>query len=191
MKNQTHRRKSMKLLICSDIHGDADSAAALIQRLEKDAADKIIILGDIIYHGPRNDLPNGYAPKKVISALSALSEKIIAVRGNCDTEVDQMVLPFPILSDYSYVLVDGLTFLLTHGHKLSPENPPPMASGTILLGGHTHIPKIEDISNGCIYVNPGSVSLPKENNPKTYAVYENRNLTIKKLDGTIFAKRDF
>lgn len=181
----------MKLLICSDIHGDAESTAAVIQRFKEEAADKIIILGDIIYHGPRNDLPSGYAPKKVISELSALSEKIIAVRGNCDTEVDQMVLPFPILSEYSYVLVDGLTFLATHGHKLSPENPPPMARGTILLGGHTHIPKIEDMANGCIYVNPGSVSLPKENNPKTYAIYENRRLTVKELSGKTFLEKEF
>lgn len=181
----------MKLLICSDIHGDADSASAITERFYEESADKIIILGDILYHGPRNDLPGGYAPKKVIASLSSLSEKIIAVRGNCDTEVDQMVLPFPILSDYSYVIIDGLTFMATHGHKFSPENPPPMASGTVLLGGHTHIPKISDMPNGCVYVNPGSVSLPKEDNPKTYAVYENRKLTIKELSGKTFLEKEF
>lgn len=181
----------MKLLICSDIHGDADSLALLLERFSEEKADKLIILGDIIYHGPRNDLPGGYMPKKVISMLSELKEKIIAVRGNCDTEVDQMVLPFPILSDYSYVLTDGLTLLLTHGHKYSPENPPPMASGTLLLGGHTHIPGFSDIANDSFYINPGSVSLPKENNPKTYAVYENRKITIKCFDGKVFKEKSF
>ncbi len=180
----------MKLLICSDIHGDAESLSLLIERFHKEAADKIIILGDILYHGPRNDLPSGYAPKKVISILSDLKEKIIAVRGNCDTEVDQMVLPFPMLSEYALISADGLTLLATHGHKISSENPP-MTSGTVLLAGHTHIPKIEPIQNGCTYVNPGSVSLPKEENPKTYAVYENRSITVKELSGKLFLKKEF
>ena len=180
----------MKILICSDIHGDADSLELLIKRFYEEKADKILILGDILYHGPRNDLPLGYAPKKVISVLSELKEKIIAVRGNCDTEVDQMVLPFPILSDYSYVIADGLTMLATHGHKFSPENPPPMAGGTILLGGHTHIPKISEIGES-YYVNPGSISLPKENNPQTYAIYENRKITVKRLDGELFLEKAF
>ena len=182
----------MKILICSDIHGDADSLEILLKRFSEEKAEKIIILGDIIYHGPRNDLPCGYAPKKVISMLSEYKESIIAVRGNCDTEVDQMVLPFPILSDYSYVFADGLSMLLTHGHKYSPENRPPMAKETVLLGGHTHIPGFSDLENGCSYVNPGSVSIPKENNPKTYAVYENRKITIKKLtDGSVFKEKSF
>ena len=173
----------MKLLICSDIHGDADTLTALLKRFSEEGADKLVILGDLLYHGPRNDLPDGYAPKKVIALLSELKERIISVRGNCDTEVDQMVLPFPILADYSYVLTDGLTLLLTHGHKYSPENPPPMAKGTLLLGGHTHVPKFLELDNGCFYFNPGSISLPKENNPKTYAIYENRTLTLKELTG--------
>ena len=181
----------MKIAICSDIHGDADSLELFLERFHKENAAKLLILGDIIYHGPRNDLPKGYAPKKVIAMLSEIKDVIISVRGNCDTEVDQMVLPFPILSDYSYVLADGLTLLATHGHKYSPDNPPPMASGTVMLGGHTHVPKIEEISNGCFYVNPGSVSLPKENNPKTYAVYENRKITVKTLDGSIFKENSF
>lgn len=181
----------MKILICSDIHGDAECLTALLERFSQEKADKILILGDILYHGPRNDLPEGYAPKKVISLLSQIKEKIISVRGNCDTEVDQMVLPFPILSDYSYIFDGDLTILATHGHKYTPENPPPMASGTILLGGHTHIPLISEIQNGCCYVNPGSISLPKENNPKTYAIYENRKITIKTLSGESFKEKRF
>ena len=181
----------MKLLICSDIHGDADCLALLLERYKTENAEKLVILGDILYHGPRNDIPAGYAPKKVIAKLTEIKDKIIAVRGNCDTEVDQMVLPFPILSDYSYILADGLSMLMTHGHKFSPENPPPMSNGTILLGGHTHVLKIEPLENGCFYVNPGSVSLPKENNPKTYAIYEDRKISIKTLDGEVFMEKVF
>ena len=181
----------MKILICSDIHGDAESLSALLKRFEEEKADKLLILGDVLYHGPRNDLPSGYAPKKVIAMLSEIKEKIISVRGNCDTEVDQMVLPFPILSDYSYVVTDGLTMLATHGHKYTPDAPPPLAKGTILLGGHTHIPGFADITDDSVYVNPGSISLPKENNPKTYAIYENRRITIKELDGKPFMERSF
>ena len=157
-----------------------------MKRFSAETADKILILGDILYHGPRNDLPAGYAPKKVISMLSELKDKIISVRGNCDTEVDQMVLPFPILADYSYLITDRLTIFATHGHKYSPDLPPPMASGTVMLGGHTHVPKIELMENGCYYINPGSISLPKENNPKTYAVYEDGKISIKQLDGALF-----
>ena len=120
--------------------------------------------------------------------LSELKDKIISVRGNCDTEVDQMVLPFPILSDYSFILADGLTLLATHGHKFSPEAPPPMASGTVLLGGHTHIPCISELSDGCFYVNPGSISLPKEGNPKSYMTYESGVFEIKDFDGKILKK---
>lgn len=181
----------MKILICSDIHGDMDCLALLLERYKEEKAEKLVILGDILYHGPRNDIPAGYAPKKVIAALSEMKDEIIAVRGNCDTEVDQMVLPFPILSDYSYVLADGLTMLMTHGHKFSPENPPPMAKDTIMLGGHTHVTKIVALDNGCCYVNPGSISIPKENNPKTYAVYENRRITVKTLDGEVFNEKAF
>ncbi len=181
----------MKMMICSDVHGDAEALGILLERFKEEKAEKLIILGDILYHGPRNDLPCGYAPKKVIAMLSEIKEKIIAVRGNCDTEVDQMVLPFPILSDYSYVFADGLTMLLTHGHKYSPENPPPMASGTVMLGGHTHVLGFADIGNSCHYVNPGSVSLPKENKPKTYAVYEDRKIAIKRLDGSVFEEKIF
>ncbi len=178
----------MKLVICSDIHGDADTLSTLLSRFSEEGADKLIILGDILYHGPRNDLPSGYAPKKVITLLSEVKDKIISVRGNCDTEVDQMVLPFPILSDYSYILTDGLTLLLTHGHRYSPENPPPMADGTVLLGGHTHVPKFIKLDGSSYYFNPGSISLPKENNPKTYAVYENRTLILKELSGKVISK---
>ena len=175
----------MKLLIASDIHGDADCCRALLNAAERENAEKILILGDILYHGPRNDLPEGYAPKKVIEMLNAASDKLLCVRGNCDTEVDQMVLSFPILSDTAFVY-DGeekLTLYMSHGHKYSPDNLPPISGRVVFLYGHTHIlGKTE--KNGIPCVNPGSVSLPKGGNKKTYAVYEGGNITVKTLDGT-------
>ena len=111
----------MKLLIASDIHGSAYWCGRLCEEIEKENPDRVILLGDLLYHGPRNDLPRDYAPKKVIPMLSALAEKIIAVRGNCEAEVDQMVLPFPCLADFSQLLVDGKTFYLTHGHMPIPR----------------------------------------------------------------------
>ena len=181
----------MKLFIISDIHGDIGCLKKAIEKFDEEGADRIVILGDILYHGPRNDIPKEYNPKEVISLLSQFKNKIIAVRGNCDTEVDQTVLPFPILSDYSYVLIDGLTIMATHGHKYSPENPPPLSEGAILLGGHTHVLKAEPFGNGNFYINPGSISLPKENNPKTYIIYEDKRFTIKTLDGVTVKEKHF
>ena len=128
----------MKLLIASDIHGDIESAEILIEAFKKNNCDKIVLLGDILYHGPRNNLPGRYAPKEVIELLNKYSDKILAVRGNCDTEVDQMVLEFPILADYAILSLDGLTVYATHGHNYNTKTPPPLAAGDILLHGHTH-----------------------------------------------------
>ena len=174
----------MKLLIASDIHGDADCCQAMIDAFERENAEKILILGDILYHGPRNDLPLGYAPKRVIEMLNNISDKLLCVRGNCDTEVDQMVLNFPVLSETSFVY-DGeekLTLFMSHGHKYSPDNIPPLSGDTVFLYGHTHLPGKTE-KDGIVCINPGSVSLPKGGNPKTYAVYESRKLTVKTLDG--------
>ena len=175
----------MKLLIASDIHGDADCCKALLNAAERENAEKILILGDILYHGPRNDLPEGYAPKKVIEMLNSVSDKLLCVRGNCDTEVDQMVLSFPILSDTAFVY-DGeekLTLYMSHGHKYSPDNLPPISGRAVFLYGHTHLLGLT-VKNGLSCVNPGSVSLPKGGNEKTYAIYESGKITVKKLDGT-------
>ena len=167
----------MKLLICSDIHGDIECMNKILEIFNKDAYDRLVILGDILYHGPRNDLPENYAPKKVIEALNAVSDKVLAVRGNCDTEVDQMVLSFPILSDYAMLFLDGVRVYLTHGHKYSPTTPPPLQSGDVMLYGHTHVLKIEYIGDN-VFINPGSITLPKESNPRTYMCYENAEFTI-------------
>ena len=181
----------MKLIIASDIHGDAQCCRSLLKQAENEHADKILLLGDILYHGPRNDLPEGYAPKEVIEMLNAASDKLLCVRGNCDTEVDQMVLSFPILSDTAFVY-DGekdITLYMSHGHKYSPDNLPPLQKGTVFLSGHTHIlGKWE--KNGIVCINPGSVSIPKGGNSKTYAIYENGAIEIRSLEGITVERYD-
>ncbi len=181
----------MKLLICSDIHGDFDAAVATLEAFKKEGADRILILGDILYHGPRNDLPAGYAPKNVIALLNEHKEDILAVRGNCDTEVDQMVLNFPILADYALIELDGLSVFATHGHHHNTTTPPPLKAGDILLHGHTHVLCAVPFGNDNCYLNPGSVSLPKEGNPKTYMIYENRCFTVKTFDGGVVLEKQF
>ena len=181
----------MKLIICSDIHGDLNSAERVFEAMHRENADKILILGDLLYHGPRNDLPATYAPKEVIKLLNENKKLILSVRGNCDTEVDQMVLEFPILADYAILELDGLTVFATHGHHHNTATPPPLMPNEILLHGHTHILKIEEFGENNFYINPGSVALPKENNPRTYMVYESRRFTIKDLDGNVIKEKQF
>ena len=181
----------MKLLICSDIHGDLDSMQKIMKAYEEEKADRILILGDLLYHGPRNDLPKTYAPKEVIKILNKNKNLILSVRGNCDTEVDQMVLEFPILADYALLSLDGLTVFATHGHHHNTATPPPLKSGDILLHGHTHVLKCEEFGNGNFYINPGSAALPKEENPRTYMIYENRTFEVKTFDGETVLKKSF
>ena len=181
----------MKILIASDIHGDLDSMKKVLAAYESEGAEKLLLLGDLLYHGPRNDLPSTYAPKAVIELLNENKNNILTVRGNCDTEVDQMVLAFPILADYVWLSVDGLSVLATHGHHHNTATPPPIKAGDILLHGHTHVLKIEEFGNGNWYINPGSAALPKENNPRTYAIYENRRFAIKTFDGAVVLEKQF
>ena len=181
----------MKLLIASDIHGDLDSMKKVLTAFESEGAEKLLLLGDLLYHGPRNDLPATYAPKAVIELLNANKNNIMTVRGNCDTEVDQMVLTFPILADYIYLSLDGLGIFATHGHHHNTQTPPPLRKGEILLHGHTHVLKCEEFGDENFYLNPGSAALPKENNPQTYMVYENRRFTVKDFDGKIILDKQF
>ncbi len=181
----------MKLFIASDIHGDLDSALSMLEAFHNENADKLLILGDILYHGPRNGLPESYNPKAVISLLNEERDSLLCVRGNCDTEVDQMVLDFPILADYAYLPLDGLSVLATHGHKFTKDAPPPLRKGEILLHGHTHLYTVEQFGNDNTYINPGSVSLPKGGNPKTYMIYENRCFKIKAFDGSTLISKQF
>jgi len=170
----------MKLLIASDIHGSAYWCRKLMDLAEKEQPDKLILLGDLLYHGPRNDLPRDYAPKQVIPMLSEWKEKIIAVRGNCEAEVDQMVLPFPCMADFSQLLADGKTLYLTHGHHHSPDNLPPLPEGSLFLSGHTHV-KLDEIRNGIRCLNPGSVSIPKDGS-HSCMIYENSEFSFRILE---------
>ena len=173
----------MKLLIASDIHGDIEAARAVAQAYKSSGADRLVLLGDLLYHGPRNNLPTGYSPKEVIELLNSMRDEIIAVRGNCDTEVDQMVLDFPILSDCALIEADGVRMLATHGHRYNVSSLPPLRRGEVLLHGHTHVSCALPFGEGNVYVNPGSVSLPKEKTPKGYILYEKGVFSFRRLDG--------
>lgn len=170
----------MKLMIASDIHGSAYYAEKMLEAYKCENADKLVLLGDILYHGPRNDLPRDYAPKKVIEMLNAVKDEILCVRGNCDTEVDQMVLDFPILADYAVIYDGENTLYLTHGHIYNPQNPPKLKQGDYLVNGHTHISAYEDMGD-FTYVNPGSVSIPKNGTGHSYMIYENGSFELKEL----------
>ena len=171
-----------KILIASDIHGSAWYCRKLLQALEREGAKRMLLLGDILYHGPRNDLPREYAPKDVIAMLNPLKERIVSVRGNCEAEVDQMVLDFPVLADYCLMPVGDHMMFCTHGHIYNEENLPPMMPGDILLYGHTHIPRAEKVLDKWM-LNPGSVSIPKGGSVPSYAVLEDGTFTIKDMDG--------
>lgn len=181
----------MKLLIASDIHGDVESARALFDIFQRESCDKILLLGDLLYFGPRNAITPSYDPKEVITLLNANRENIITVRGNCDSEVDQMVLDFPILADYCFLSLDGLCVFATHGHLYNKDNPPPLRPNEILLHGHTHVLRCESFGNNNWYVNPGSMAFPKEGNTKTYMIYENKTFTIKDLEGNEVLRKEF
>lgn len=181
----------MKLLIASDIHGDEKCCRNMLEAASNENAERILLLGDLLYHGPRNDLPQNYAPKKVIELLNSNASNLLCVRGNCEADVDQMVLNFPVLSETAFVY-DGdtkITLFMSHGHKYSPQSLPPLPSGSVFLSGHTHIPSVDKI-NGTVCINPGSVSLPKGGYPSGYAVYSNGRIDIKTFEGEIISSAD-
>ena len=177
----------MRFLVASDLHGDSYWTERVLEAFKNEKADKLVLLGDILYHGPRNDLPVHYEPKKVISLLNPMSDKILAVRGNCDTEVDQMVLKFPILADYIYLVSGETTFFATHGHNFGPNClPEAFPECSVLLAGHTHVVSDREISapeKGITvrYMNPGSPSIPKEGSIPSYILIEDGNAVIKPL----------
>ncbi len=177
----------MKLMIASDIHGSALYCKKLLEAYKKEEADKLLLLGDILYHGPRNDLPDGYNPKAVIEMLNGIKSEILCVRGNCDTEVDQMVLEFPVLADYAVIYDGKLTVYATHGHVYNEAKLPPLGNGDILLHGHTHVPACNE-HGSYTYINPGSVSIPKENSHRGYMTLENGTFTWKTLEGETVKK---
>ena len=173
----------MKLMIASDIHGSAYYCRQLLEAFDREAPDKLLLLGDILYHGPHNDLPRDYAPKEVLAMLNARKADLLCVRGNCDTEVDQMVLQFPILADYCLLYLDGKTVFATHGHVFHEKNLPMLKKGDILLHGHTHVPACRQVGEtGIWYLNPGSLSIPKEDSTHSYMTLEDGVFTWKNLE---------
>lgn len=172
----------MKLMIASDIHGSARYCRQMLAAFERERADKLVLLGDLLYHGPRNDLPDGYAPKDVIELLNAVKDRLLCVRGNCEAQVDQMVLEFPVLADYAVLFTEKTVIYATHGHVYNEQNPIPMEKGAVLLNGHTHIPKCVPHEH-YIYMNPGSVSIPKENSAHSYMTVEDGLFLWKDLEG--------
>ena len=175
----------MKVLFASDIHGSASAMEQVLGRLETERAESWFLLGDILYHGARNDPPDRYNPKAVFAMLNAYPLKPLCVRGNCDAEIDQMVLNFPIMADYALLTLDaGRCAFVTHGHLFNMEAPPPLREGDALIHGHTHVHCAVPFG-GNVYLNPGSAALPKENQPASYMVYEDGEFTIKALsDGS-------
>ena len=177
----------MKWMIASDLHGSAEYCRKMIEAFAREGADRLLLLGDLLYHGPRNDLPREYAPKEVIPLLNGKKEKLLCVRGNCDAEVDQMVLAFPVLADYAVLPVGQRLIYATHGHIYNVKNLPPLAPGDVLLHGHTHVPAWTEFGQGNLYLNPGSVSIPKENSPHSYMTLEENTMQWKELEsGTVF-----
>ena len=174
----------MKFLIASDIHGSAYWCRELIKKYSEEKADRLVLLGDVLYHGPRNDLPREYVPKEVIAMLNPMKNDIYCVRGNCEAEVDQMVLEFPVLADYAILDIGKTAVYMTHGHIYNEGNLPPMRDGDILLHGHTHVPKCVEHEH-YVYMNPGSVSIPKENSHHGYMTLENGVFLWKDFEGQV------
>lgn len=174
----------MKIFIASDIHGSAYYCRLMLERYKAEQADRLLLLGDILYHGPRNDPPDEYSPKQVTAMLNEIKDDILCVRGNCDAEVDQMVLEFPIMADYAVIDIGEKIIYATHGHTYNESNLPPLHKGDILLHGHTHVPKCIKHEN-YICMNPGSVSLPKESSHHGYMILENGKFFWKDISGTV------
>jgi putative phosphoesterase len=178
-------RNNMRLMIASDIHGSAYYCEKMIKAYEEEKADKLLLLGDILYHGPRNDLPRDYNPKQVITMLNKIAMEILCVKGNCESEVDQMVLEFPVMAEYCILYLDSRMLFATHGHKWNEANLPQLKASDILLGGHTHVPKYEKQGN-FIYMNPGSVSIPKEDSANGYMIMEDMKFMWKDFEGNCY-----
>lgn len=177
----------MKLFFIADIHGSLYYLKKALQRFNEEAADYIIILGDELYHGARNPLPQEYNPKEVTALLNEYSDRIIAVRGNCDSEIDSVVLNFPMMSDYSIVFYNDRRLFLTHGHIYNEDNMPKLKNGDLFIYGHTHVPKAEK-KGSIFFINPGSITFPKDGAPNSYGVLEGNSFEIKDLGGKTFKK---
>ena len=171
----------MKILFLSDIHGVPSTLEQALAAAEPLKYDKIVLLGDLLYHGPRNGVPDFYDPVKVVDILNGLKDRIVAVRGNCDAEVDQMMFKFPMMSDYAILETEKEKFFLTHGHLWNECNVPPLGTGTVLAHGHTHIPVLKRLECGITVFNPGSVSLPKGGSSRSFGFYDGEILSVKAI----------
>ncbi|AWB43073.1 phosphodiesterase [Paenibacillus sp. CAA11] len=180
----------MKLMLISDIHGSAAWLRRALEKADEEQPDYLIMVGDYLYHGPRNPLPDGYDPKEAIHLLNSRKERIIAVRGNCDSEVDQMMLEFPMMGDYAVVLDEGRRIFVTHGHLHSMDQLPPLKAGDVFVQGHTHVPVAEK-QEGIYLVNPGSITLPKENYPPSYGILHAGKAEIKSFEGKVIKSITF
>ena len=166
----------MKYMIASDIHGAADECEKMLSLFDREGCDRLILLGDLLYHGPRNDLPASYDPKRVAELLNERSSLIHAVRGNCDAEVDQMMFEFPMMGDYAVLEAEKETFFLTHGHLWNEHNLPPLGMGSVLAHGHTHVPELTKLKCGLTVFNPGSVALPKGGSSRSFGYFDGESL---------------
>ena len=180
----------MKWLIASDIHGSAKWCRELIHAYEKEKADRILLLGDLLYHGPRNALPEEYDTFEVTRLLNSVKDVTTAVRGNCDADIDQVLLEFPMMADYAFLMAGEKTVFVTHGHLFNKESLPPLHSGDILMNGHFHVPACEDCGS-FYYLNPGSVSIPKEDSDHSYMIFEDRTFLWKTFDGKSYMQWTF
>lgn len=174
----------LRLLFLSDIHGSISCLETGLSKFEEEKADMIVFLGDLLYHGPRNPIPEGYDPQKVSQLLNANKDKLMSVRGNCDSEVDQMVLEFPILGDYHIILMNKRRIFVTHGHLFNENNMPPLSSGDVLVHGHTHVPVAKKVGEQYL-LNPGSTTLPKENYKPSYGILTEEGFEVKDMEGNI------
>ena len=172
----------MKILFLSDIHGMAPTLEKALGYIDTLHPDRIVILGDVLYHGPRNGVPDRYNPPQAVELLNSRKEMILAVRGNCDAEVDQMLLEFPIMADYAEFCTENRRFFFTHGHLWNEHNLPDVPAGTILAHGHTHIPVLKQLAGGITLFNPGSISMPKDGFPQSFGFYDGAELTVRKLE---------
>ena len=180
----------MKLMIASDIHGSEYYCRQMLDAFAREGAERLLLLGDLLYHGPRNDLPRGYAPRAVIEMLNSVGDRLLCVRGNCDAEVDQMVLRFPILADYCILYAGSIMIYATHGHVYNTANLPPLQPGDVLLHGHTHVPAWETFGEDNLYLNPGSVSIPKQGSARGYMMLTGTVLEWKTLEGDDYHRLD-
>lgn len=172
----------MKLMFISDVHGSLTWLNRALDKAREEQADQIVMLGDFLYHGPRNPLPEGYDPQQVAETLNRYKRNIIAVRGNCDAEVDQMLIEFPIMADYALIFHEGRRIYATHGHGFSIEQLPPLMEYDVFIQGHTHIP-VADRKEGVYVLNPGSIALPKENYPHSYGILADNEFIVKDFAG--------